>query len=177
MTYTTSSPEQLELFTEADLESVQIESMDLEGLESMLEESLESISAEDVAENVEYYMVEERGGYASSRYLTRRLTKVFTYLVKKAVKKIATNPRTRSKLHAACRKGPTSVTKLIVPIVAKPLPSYFRFLAPIYCRPIIARLFPSIAKEAGLKPEEVEAAPEWIGAAIGIAGTVASLFI
>lgn len=172
MTYTTYSPEYLE-FTEADMESVQIESMDLEGLESLLEENLESISAEDVAEDVEDYMV-EAGGYASSGYVTNRLTKVFTYLVKKAIKKITMNPKTRSKLHAACRKGPRSVAKLVTPIVAKPLPSYLRFLATIFCPPVVARLFPAICKEAGLKPEEIEAVP-LLGAIVGGISLISAL--
>lgn len=153
MVYATNSAEQLELFTEADMESVQIESMDLEGLESLLEENLESVSVEDVAEDVEEYMEymeEESVGYGATSSVTRRLSKIFTSLIKKAVKKITMNPVTRGKLHAACRKGPNGVTKLITPIVAKPLPSYLRFLAPIYCRPIVRRLFPSICKEAGL---------------------------
>jgi len=173
MTYRTNSLEQLE-FSEADVESVQMESMDLEGIESLLVENLESIPLESVAEDVEDYMVEDAGGYTSSSYMTRRLTKIFTYLVKKSVKKITMNPRTRSKLQAACRKGPSSVAKLITPIVAKPLPTYLRFLATIFCPPIVARLFPAICKESGFNSEEVEGfwIPAFIGAAAARLGFV-----
>ncbi len=169
MTYTTNSSEQLE-FSEADMETLQMESMDLEGLESLFVENLESIDLENVAEDVEYYMVEDTEGCASSSYMTRQLTKVFTCLVKKAVKKITTNPKTRSKLEAACRQGPNSVAKLITPIVAKPLPGYLRFLATIFCPPIVARLFPAISKEAGLKSEELEAWQYWAAGAAGWLG-------
>ena len=150
MTYTTNnSLEQLESFDEIEMESVQIESSELEGIESLLEENLESIPLESVAEDVEEYMEEDIESRGSSRDVYRRLTKFFTIATRKAVKKITMNPRTRSKLLIACRQGPHRVTQLITPIVAKPLPSYFRFLAFTFCPFIVARLFRSICKEAG----------------------------
>lgn len=155
MVYTTNSHEQLELFSEADMENVQIESSELEELESLLVEDLESIPVDRVAKDVNPYMGDNLGNGQSS-YVIRQLTKVFTSLIKKSVKKIMMNPRTRSKLEAACRKGPRAVAKLITPNVSKPLPSYLRFLAPIFVSPIVAKLFPSICKETGLKSEEIE---------------------
>lgn len=169
MTYTTNnSLEQLELFTETDMESVQIESNELEMIESMLQENLENISLESVATDVEEYMEEGIESRVSNYSVNRQLIKVVTLMVRQAVKKITMNPRTRSKLHAACRKGPTTVSKLLTPIVASSLPRYLRFLAFTFCLPVITRLFRNICKDAGLKPEQIEAAPEFrLGLSIG----------
>jgi hypothetical protein len=100
----------------------------------------------------------------------KRLTKIFTVLVKNTVKKITSNPRTRVKLQAACRKGPNAVTQLLIPIITKTLPTYFRWMSAIFVPPIVARLFSAISKEAGLKSEEVSAATE------GIFGDIARWF-
>ena len=177
MTYTINhSLEQLELFSETDMESVQIESSELEGIESVLEENLESISVERVADDVEEYMegvIKSRG---SSHSVGRRCAKITAYLGTKAVKRTMSNPRTRKKLEVACRKGPKSVTQLLTPLMLQPLPEFCKPLISPYCFPTVTRLYKSISRQAGLKPEEIEAAPEnW--AAIGaissavIAGT------
>jgi hypothetical protein len=165
----------LEQFTEADTESLEFATEDLEDLET---ESMESINLEDVnpesiAESLESLMEgEEATGYGNSygsytspslnRYVNRQLLKTFTVIVKKLVKKIMSNPRTRTKLQAATRKGPTAVAQLITPSVAKVLPSYFRWMAPIYVPPVTLALFNPICQQVGVKAEEVEAAPEFL---------------
>ncbi|MFB8788289.1 MAG: hypothetical protein U7123_05435 [Potamolinea sp.] len=40
------------------------------------------------------------------------------------------------------------------------LPSYFRWMAPIYVPPVTRVLFNPVRKQAGVKAEEVEASPE-----------------
>ncbi|MHC5719314.1 MAG: hypothetical protein ACYTX0_46485, partial [Nostoc sp.] len=62
---------------------------------------------------------------------------------------------------AATRKGPTAVARLLTPSVAKVLPSYFRWMAPIYVPSVTRVLFGPLRKQAGVKAEEVEASPEW----------------
>ncbi|WP_407890114.1 hypothetical protein [Scytonema sp. NUACC26] len=147
----------VELFSEADVESIETESLEAE-IESQLEETLESVSFETVAEDVEAYMEGDLERFTPSRYANRQQTKVFAALIKNAVKKIASNPRTRAKLQAACRKGPNAVTQLLTPIVTKRLPTYFRWMPTTYVRPIVTRLFPAICKQAGLKSGEMPAA-------------------
>lgn len=89
------------------------------------------------------------------------LLKTFTNIIKKLVQKIMSNPKTRAKLQAAVRKGPTAVTQLLTPSVAQVLPSYLRPLAPIYVPAVTSVLFDPIRKHVGVKPEEVEQAPEF----------------
>jgi hypothetical protein len=72
------------------------------------------------------------------------------------------NPRTRTKLQAATRKGPTAVARLLTPSVAKVLPSYFRWMAPIYVPSVTLALFAPVCNQVGVKVEEVEEAPELI---------------
>jgi hypothetical protein len=167
----------LEQFTEADAESLEFATEDLEDIEA---ESVESISLEDVnpesvAESLESLMEgAEANGYGNgygngynrpspSSSVNKQLLKTFTIIVKKLVKKTMSNPRTRTKLQAATRKGPTAVARLLTPSVAKVLPSYFRWMAPIYVPSVTLALFAPIRKQVGVKPEEVEVAPEWDG--------------
>ncbi len=155
-----NSVEQLELFSEADIESIETESLEA-SIESQLEETLESLSTESVAEDVEAYMEGNLERLTPSSYVNRRLTKIFTVLVKNTVKKITSNPKTRAKLQAACRKGADAVTQLLIPIITKTLPTYFRWMPAIFIPPIVARLFSAICKQAGLKPEEIPAEAEF----------------
>ncbi|MDZ8032663.1 hypothetical protein [Nostoc sp. DedSLP04] len=178
----------IEQFTEADAESLEFATEDLEGLET---ESIESISLEDVnpesvVESLESLMEgAEANGYGNgytrpspSSSVNKQLLKTFTIIVKKLVKKIMSNPRTRAKLQAATRKGPTAVARLLTPSVAKVLPSYFRWMAPIYVPSVTLALFGPLRKQAGVKAEEVEEAPEfiqflpWIFRAISVAQSV-----
>ncbi|GAA6617957.1 hypothetical protein [Scytonema sp. NUACC26] len=163
-----NSLEQLEMFSEADIESIETESLEAE-IESQLEENLESVSFESVAEDVEAEMEGDLERRTPSSYVNRQLTKVFAVLIKKAVKKITSNPRTRAKLQAACRKGPNAVTQLLTPIITKTLPTHFRWMSAIFVPPIVARLFSAICKQAGLKPEEIPAGAEfwWLVPFIG----------
>lgn len=179
MTYTAElangGAEQFESFTEADMESVSIEAAELaEGLESI--ESLESISVESVAEDLEGYMEGTMESATPSSYVNKRLLQVFTALIKTSIKKITTNPKTRVKLQAACRKGPDAVTQLLLPTLIKAMPSYFNWMPAVLTSPIVARLFPAICKQAGLKPEEVAVAPEWLGLALSALSFLPSLF-
>jgi hypothetical protein len=165
----------LEQFTEADTENLEFATEDLEGLEAESTESvsLEDVNPESVAESLESLMEgAEANGYGNgypypsprpspSSSVNKRLLKTFTIIVKKLVKKIMSNPRTRAKLQAAIRKGPSAVARLLTPSVAKVLPIYFRWMAPIYVPSVTRVLFPPICKQAGVKAEEVEASPEY----------------
>jgi hypothetical protein len=145
---------------------------DLEGLEAESMESinLEDINPESVAESLESLMEGvEANGYENSytrsspsSHVNKQLLKTFTIIVKKLVKKIMNNPRTRTKLQAAARKGPSAVAQLLTPSVAKVLPSYFRWMAPIYVPSVTFALFAPVCKQVGVKAEEVEEAPEFI---------------
>ncbi len=158
----------LEQFTEADAESLEFATEDLEGLEAESTESssLEDVNPESVAESLESLMEGTEARFiprSPSSSVNRQLLKTFTIIVKKLVKKIMRNPRTRAKLQAATRKGPTAVARLLTPSVAKVLPSYFRWMAPIYVPSVTRVLFGPLRKQAGVKVEEVEEAPEWDG--------------
>jgi hypothetical protein len=160
MTYTTTNgmAEQLE-FSEADMETLEYGSAEA-GIESQLQENLESVSFESVAEDVEAYMEGDLERRPPSSLVIKRLTKIFTALVKNTVKKITSNPRTRAKLQAACRKGPDAVAQLLAPIITKTLPTYFTWMSAIFVPPIVVRLFPAISKDAGLKSDEVSVGTE-----------------
>jgi hypothetical protein len=177
MTYTIEAAngvaEQLE-FNEADMESVGLEAADFEGLESL--ESLESISVETVAEDLEGYMEGVEATATPSSYVNKRLLQIFTALVKTSIKKITSNPKTRAKLQAACRKSPDAVIQLLTPIIAKALPTYFKWMPAIFVPPIVARLFPAICKQAGLKPEEIPVVAEFLGALFMGATLLPSVF-
>jgi hypothetical protein len=178
----------LELFTEADTASLEFATEDLEGLEaeSMESISLEDVNPESVAESLESLMEGmEANGYENSytrpspgSSVNKQLLKIFTIIVKKLVKKIMNNPRTRTKLQAATRKGPTAVARLLTPSVAKVLPSYFRWMAPIYVPSVTLALFAPVCKQVGVKVEDVEEAPEfiqflpWIFRAVSLGSTV-----
>ncbi len=154
-------------FNEADADSLEFATEDLEDIEA---ESMESISLEDVkpesvAESLESLMEGAEGaeanGYGYTRpsptsYVNKQLLKTFTIIVKKLVRKIISCPRTRAKLQAVTRKGPTAVAQLLTPSVAKVLPSYFRWMAPIYVPYVTLALFVPICKQVGVKVEEVE---------------------
>jgi hypothetical protein len=160
----------LELFTETDTESLEFATEDLEGLEAESMESinLEDVNPESVAESLEGLMEGvEANGYENSYsrpspsgHVNKQLLKTFTIIVKKLVKKIMNNPRTRAKLQAAARKGPSAVARLHTPSVAKVLPNYFRWMAPIYIPSVTLALFAPVCKQVGVKAEEVEEAPE-----------------
>ncbi len=164
----------LEQFTEADAESLEFVTEDLEDIEteSMESISLEDVNPESVAESLESLMEGAEAnaygnGYtrpspSSSSSVNKQLLKTFTIIVQKLVRKIMSNPKTRTKLQAATRKGPTAVAQLITPSVAKVLPNYFRWMAPIYVPPVTLALFSPIRKQVGVKAEEVEEAPEFI---------------
>ncbi|KAB8315758.1 hypothetical protein SD81_030895 [Tolypothrix campylonemoides VB511288] len=172
----------LEQFTEAEAENLEFATEDLEDLETESMESinLEDVNPESVAESLESFMegaeslessiegAEAYGyGYGYTRpspssSVNRQLLKSFTIIVKKLVKKIMRNPRTRAKLQAATRKGPTAVARLLTPSVAKVLPSYFRWMVPIYVPSVTLALFDPIRQQVGVKAEEVEEAPEVI---------------
>jgi hypothetical protein len=159
----------LEQFTEADAESLEFVTEDLEDVETESMESinLEDVNPESVAESLESLMEgQEATGYGNgygsytspslNRYVNRQLLKTFTIIVKKLVRKITRNPRTRAKLQAATRKGPTAVARLLTPSVAKVLPSYFRWMVPIYVPSVTRVLFDPIRQQVGVKAEEVE---------------------
>lgn len=179
MTYTTEAyygaAEQLELFSEADMETVQFEAAEFsEGIESL--ESLESVTFESVAEDLEGYME----GYTESRppssYVNKKLLQIFTALIKNLVKKITNNPKTRAKLQAACRKSPDAVAQLLIPILVKTMPAYFNWMPAIFAPPIVSRLYPAICKSAGLKAEEVPAGAEFWWLIPTFISTIGNLF-
>ncbi|WP_169219282.1 hypothetical protein [Brasilonema sp. UFV-L1] len=178
----------LEQFTEADAESLEFMTEDMEGLEaeSMESTSLEDVKPESVAESLEGLMEGAEGaeanGYGNgytrpnpSSYVNKQLLKTFTIIIKKLVKKIMSNSRTRIKLQAATRKGPTAVAQLITPSVAKVLPTYFRWMAPIYVPPVTLALFYPICQQVGVKAEEVEAQPEFLPLLLSFLSTIPSL--
>ena len=161
-----------EYYTSADAESLGLVTEEVEGLqaESMEGISWEDVKPESVAESLDGLMegAEAYGyGYGYTRrspssYVNKQLLKTFTIIIKKLVKKIMSNPRTRIKLQAATRKGPTAIAQLLTPSVAKVLPSYFRWMAPIYVPLVTFALFDPIRQKVGVKPEEVEATPEFL---------------
>jgi len=165
----------IEQFTEADIESLEFATEDLEGIETesmeSMESNLEDVNPEDVAESLESFMEGvEANGYSNgstsrrpspSSSSNKQLLKTLTVIVKTLIKKITSNPKTRAKLQAAIRKGPSAVARLITPSVAKILPSYFRWMAPIYVPPVTRVLFNPVRKQAGVKAEEVEASSEF----------------
>ncbi len=161
----------LEQFTEADAESLEFATEDLEDIEteSMEGTSLEDVKPESVAESLESLESLMEGTEARyiprspSSHVNKQLVKTFTIIIKKLVKKIMRNSRTRTKLQDAIRKGPSAVSRLLSPSVAKVLPSYFRWMVPIYVPSVIRVLFGPVRQQAGVKAEEVEAAPEWDG--------------
>jgi len=167
MATTLSMEADIEQFTEADTESLEFATEDLEDLEAESTEniSLEDVNPESVAEALESLMEEvESNGNTSldqSKIANKRLLKTFTIIVKKLVKKSMSNAKTRAKLQAATRKGPTAIARLLTPSVAKVLPSYFRWMAPIYVPSVTIALFAPLCREVGVKAEEVEEAPEF----------------
>lgn len=164
-----------EALTEGDLEFLGIEETEMmESIEAELAEDtaigLEDVNINSVAESLEGLMEGLEGMEASrngstrrtpSSYVNKQLLKTFTIIIKKLVKKIKSNPRTRPKLQAAIRKGATAVAQLITPSVTKVLPKYFRWMVPIYVPPVTRVLFNPIRKEAGVEAEEVEGSSEW----------------
>lgn len=176
--YTVEAEETVEAealeFTEADAENLEFTLEDLEELEAESTENinLEDVNPESVAEALEGLMEAQaatgsRNGYPAtspSRAAQKELLKVFTSMVKQLVQKIMSSPKTRTKLQVATRKGPTAVAQLLTPIVAKELPSYLRWMAPLYVPAVTLALFDPIRQKAGVKPEEVEEAPEFFWA-------------
>jgi hypothetical protein len=163
--YATEAVEALE-FNSGEAEGLEFESAEMEsiGSEAMEGTSLEDVKPESVAESVEGLMEgAEVNGYGNSytrpspgSSVNKQLLKTFTIIIKKLVKKIMSNPRTRAKLQAAIRQGPAAVARLITPSVAQVLPSYFRWMAPIYVPPVTRVLFSPIRKQAGVAAEQVE---------------------
>lgn len=154
-------------FTEADMGTIELIAEDLEDLESEME-SFESISYENVSEDLEAYFeggaeeegLERRGRRRPSSLVTKRLLKIFVALVKKVVKSVMSNGKARPVLLQACRKGPDAVAKLLCPILSKALPPFLKWMAPTFCRPVVRVLFRAICREAGLKTEEIESVAE-----------------
>ena len=154
-------------FTETDMTTIELLPEELESLESEME-SLESISYEDVAEDLEAYFegdseeegLERRRRRRPSSFVTKRLLKIFVALVKKVVKSIMGNGKARLTLQKACRKGPDAVAKLLCPILSKVLPPFLKWMAPVFCRPVVRVLFRVICRQAGLKTEEIESVSE-----------------
>ena len=160
----------IELFTEAEIESIVLQSEDLESLEAEMEEDLETISFEDVAETLEVYFAEEfaaeglerrrRKPRQRRRSANKRLLKLFVGMVKKAVKRILSNPKTRAKLQVLCRKGPDAIALLITPVLTAVISPFLSWMVPIFCPPVVRALFRAICKEVGIRTEEVEAIVE-----------------
>jgi hypothetical protein len=187
ITETTNGVEQFESFSEADAEAIAIQPEDLEALEAEVESTLENVSFEDVAEDLEAYFEGDAEGESLERRRRRRgrsvhkrLLKIFVSLIKTLVKKTMNNPRTRPTLKAACRKGPQAVVKLLLPILLNPgtdgtppVPGYLKWLVSMYATPIIVKLYRPICRQVGLKTEEVEATSEGI---FDIVSTVAGFF-
>jgi hypothetical protein len=176
ITETTNGVEQVEYFSEADAEAIAIQPEDLEALEAEVE-SLENVAFEDVAEDLEAYFEGDAEGESLERRRRRpgrsvhkRLLKIFMTLIKKLVKKIMNSPKARTKLQAACRKGPQAVVKLLLPILTKPVPGYLKWLVTFYATPVIVKLYRPICRQVGLKTEEVEAMSE------GLFSFIADLF-
>jgi hypothetical protein len=172
MATTVSIEADIEQFTEADTESLEFATEDLESIEAELMEgsNLEDVNSESVAESLES-LIEgvESNGYGngnaslnSSKTVNKQLLKTFTIIVKKLVKKSMSNAKTRAKLQAATRKGPSAIARLLTPSVAKMLPTYFRWMAPIYVPSVTLALFGPVCREVGVKAEEVEEAPEFL---------------
>jgi hypothetical protein len=169
--------EKIELFTEAEIESIVLQLEDLENLEAAIEEDLETISFEDVAETLEAYFegesVEEgleRRRRRRRRSVNKRLLNFFFRAVKKVLKPILRNPKTRAKLQAVCRKGADAVVLLITPVITPVLTPIITpalsWMVPIFLPPVIRALFRVICKEVGIHTETVEAIVE--SAASGI---------
>jgi len=166
---TTNGFEQQIEFSEADAEAIAIQPEDLEDLEAEVESTLENVAFEDVAEDLEAYFEGDAEGESlecrrrrPGRSVHKRLLKIFMTLIKKLVKKIMNNPKARTKLQSACRKGPQAVVKLLLPILTKPVPGYLKWLVSLYATPIIIKLHRPICRQVGLKTEEVEATTEGI---------------
>ncbi len=180
--------EQFTEFTEADIESLEFAPEDLEAFEAESTEtiSLENVDPESVVESLESWMNGEEpyngstlygnnslfsgGGNGStgrstplspSKSVSKQLLKTFTIIIQKLVKKIMSNPKTRAKLQAAVRKGPTAVSRILTLSVSSQLPIYFRWLAPIFVPKVTRTLFPPLRQQAGVGLEEVEEAPEF----------------
>ena len=170
--------EQFTEFTEADIESLEfapeeVESMEAESTESI---NLEDVSPESVAESLESLREgEESYGYGSpfsgngngstrrspSRSVNKQLLKTFTIIIQRLVKKIMSNKTTRAKLQAAVRKGPTAVARVLMPSVSRQLPTFLRWMAPIFVPKVTRTLFSPLRQQAGVRVEEVEEAPEF----------------
>ncbi|MFB8788290.1 MAG: hypothetical protein U7123_05440 [Potamolinea sp.] len=172
MANTLSIEADFEQFTETDAESLEFATEDVESIEAELMEgsNLEDVNSESVAESLESLMegVEANGygngntSFNQSKIVNKQLLKTFTIIVKKLVKKSMSNAKTRAKLQAATRKGPTAIAQLLTPSVAKVLPTYFRWMAPIYVPGVTVALFNPLCREVGVKAEEVEEAPEFL---------------
>jgi hypothetical protein len=152
-------------FTETDVKSLKFESAEMESIEAESVEgaSLEDIRPESIAKSLSGLMEGAEAysygnGYnrrSPSSSVNKQLLKTFTIIIKKLVKKIISNPRTRAKLQAAARLGPTATIRLITPSVAQVLPSYFRWMVPIYVPLVTAALFVPICKQIGVELEQV----------------------
>jgi len=153
-------------FSEADLETLEFQREDLEGIESELEQNLDNISYEDVADELEDMFEGDLGEFAErvaerrrsrkTAMVQRRLLRLFVILHRRAIRRILSNPRTRAKLIAAYRRNPDAVFRLLFPVVSKVLPTYLRWLAPIYGRPVVYVLYRAIGNQLGIRAEEAE---------------------
>ena len=189
--------EQFTEFTEADIENLEFAPEELEALEAESTESinLEDVNPESVAESLESWMEgEEAYGYEAiantppsqsrtgnissslSKTANTQSLKTFTMIVKTLVKKIMSNPKARAKLQVAVRTGPTAIAELLTPGVANVVPKYFHWMIPLYLPPVTLALFDPIRQQVGVKPEEVEEAPEVFPFIPLIFGGISTLF-
>lgn len=172
-----------EQFTEVDIESLEFVLEDLETLEA---ESTESINLEDVNSKIvakapkswmgaeEAYSYEANvntpprvsitGNISSSLSKTANMQSLetFTIIVKTLVAKAAINPKTRDKLQAAVRIGPTAIAQLLTPNVAKEVSKLFHWMIPLYLPLVTIALFHPIRQQAEVPIEEVEEVPEFL---------------
>lgn len=184
-----------EQFTEADIESLEFVLKDLETLEAESTESinLEDVNSKSVAKAPKSWMGAEEaysyeanvntppsvnitGNISSNLSQTANMLSLetFTIIVKLLVPKITSNPRTRDQLQVAVRMGPTAITQLLTPNLAKEVPKLFHWMIPLYLPLVTIALFHPIRKQAGVKPEEVEEAPEVIPLIFGAISALSS---
>ena len=175
----------LEGFTEAELDFLEFVPEELEELRAEFTESmdLENIDPEKIAESLAVSMERREGsgrhlassGSHLSEVANKRTLMTFIVMLKRAVRRIMVNPITRKKLEEAVRKGPTAVSRLIVPLMTRQVPPQLRFLPEMYVPEVVHALADPIRKEVGVKAEEVEEAPEFLQFVITAATVAASV--
>ena len=176
----------LEGFTEAELVLLEFLPEDLEELEADLTESmgLEEVDPEKIAESLVSSMERRRGSFSRhfassgshlSEVANKRMLTIYTEMLQRAIETIMKNSTTRKKLKEAVRKGPTAVSRLIVPLMTRQVPPQLRFLPEMYVPQVVHALAEPIRKKVGVKAEEVEETPEFWQFAINAAVAAASV--